>query len=133
MMRFLNSSVVFFCVMLAVACSSTEHDRAAANKNTRAAEVGANSDEHTSTEVQVGSDTIVIKAMKFIPEHTTVNKGDLVIFINKDMVAHDVTEIDSLWQSPKIEANQTWQMVAKESVDYFCSIHLVMKGSITVK
>ncbi len=95
----------------------------------------------TSTNVGVGiiatvhatRDTVIIKMMKFIPDTIEVREGDTLVFVNKDMVAHDVTEKDRAWNSPKIEIGESWEMIAKESVNYFCSIHVVMTGRISVK
>lgn len=77
--------------------------------------------------------TVEIKDMKFVPENITVNKGDTIIWINKDIVPHDVTEEKSkAWTSSIIPADGSWKMVATEAADYYCSIHVVMKGKIAV-
>src|SRR5690606_7306496 len=75
--------------------------------------------------------TVEMKQMKFIPEMLTVNKGDTIIFVNRDMLTHDVTE-EALkaWSSSPLKANESWKLTAMESVNYFCSIHPVMKGKI---
>jgi len=78
--------------------------------------------------------TVEIKQMKFIPGTLTVNKEDTVIFINRDILTHDVTEeLSRSWSSSPLKANETWVLTATESVNYFCSIHPVMKGNIVVK
>lgn len=79
------------------------------------------------------TDTVVIELMKFIPEEITVNKGDTILFINKDIVAHDVTEVNKAWASPTLANGDSWKMEATKSADYFCSIHIIMKGKIIVK
>lgn len=78
--------------------------------------------------------TVEIAQMKFIPEDLIVNKGDTILWINNDMVAHDVTEeTNKEWTSGAIPVGATWTTVATKSADYYCSIHVVMKGKITVK
>ena len=78
--------------------------------------------------------TIEISGMKFIPAEITLHKGDTVVWKNNDMVAHCVTEENTkAWTSSKIEAGASWKMVATSSANYFCAIHLVMKGKITVE
>ncbi|MCO5249022.1 MAG: plastocyanin/azurin family copper-binding protein [Chitinophagales bacterium] len=77
--------------------------------------------------------TITIEQMKFTPADVTINKGDTLLFINKDMFAHDVTEKDKAWQSPRLEATDNWKFVPEESADYYCSLHLIMTGHFTVK
>lgn len=77
--------------------------------------------------------TVEIKGMKFVPESITVNKGDTIIWINKDIVPHDVTEETSkAWTSSVIPAGESWKMAVEDAADYFCSIHVVMKGKIVL-
>lgn len=79
------------------------------------------------------SHIVLIKDMKFQPAELTVNKGDTVIWINKDIVPHDITEINRAWASPLLNTGDTWEKVVTESASYFCSIHVVMKGKLIVK
>lgn len=77
--------------------------------------------------------TVTIFRMKFNPEILQVKKGDTVIWINKDFVPHDVTEeTKDTWTSGPINQGDKWQKVIDKDVQYYCSIHKVMKGSITV-
>jgi plastocyanin len=77
---------------------------------------------------------VSIMGMKFIPEEIQVHKGDIIIFTNSDIVDHDVTEEKTkAWTSSVIRSGKSWRMVATESCDYFCSIHVVMKGKIIVE
>ena len=79
-------------------------------------------------------DTVEIIYMKFIPDSITVNKGDEVVFINKDMVAHCVTEETSkAWTSSALPAGGSYVLVADKSSNYYCAIHQVMKGKIIVR
>lgn len=77
--------------------------------------------------------TVVIEQMVFTPAELTVHKGDTILFINKDIVAHDVTEKDEKWKSPALKMDDSWSMVATNSFDYFCSIHVVMTGKVKVE
>jgi plastocyanin len=78
--------------------------------------------------------TVEIKQMKFNPAELQVSKGDTVVWVNKDIVAHDVTEESAKkWTSSIIPSNTFWQMVVTQSSDYYCSIHVVMKGKLIVK
>ena len=76
--------------------------------------------------------TVEIIQMTFRPAVLKVHKGDTVIFINKDIVAHDATEVNKAWHSPPLATGESWKWVATKSADYYCSIHLVMKGKIIV-
>ncbi|MBD0333069.1 MAG: cupredoxin domain-containing protein [Chitinophagaceae bacterium] len=78
--------------------------------------------------------TVEIKQMQFQPASLTVQKGDTVIWINHDIVAHDVTEEkDKLWTSGPLAPGESWSKVVTESADYYCSIHVVMKGKLVVQ
>jgi plastocyanin len=74
---------------------------------------------------------VEIKGMKFVPEEIIVAKGDTIEWVNKDITTHDVTEEPTkAWTSSKIPYGKSWRMTVKNNADYFCSIHLVMKGKI---
>lgn len=80
------------------------------------------------------SHTVEIKNMKFEPSVVEVSKGDTIVWLNVDMVDHDVTEQPAeKWKSPILRQGERWMKVVDESSDYFCSIHVVMKGRITMK
>ena len=78
--------------------------------------------------------TVEIKEMKFQPAELEIQKGDTVVWVNRDIVAHDVTEQPdkSLTSSP-LAIGQSWSLVAAQSADYYCSIHVIMKGKLVVK
>ncbi|MGO3182894.1 MAG: plastocyanin/azurin family copper-binding protein [Aequorivita sp.] len=75
---------------------------------------------------------VTIYQMKFDPENIEVKKGDIVEWVNKDFVPHDVTEINRKWKSKPLNQDDKFSKVITQDADYFCSIHVVMKGSITV-
>ena len=75
---------------------------------------------------------VEIKDMQFQPAEIRVNKGDTVMWINKDIVPHDATEKDSAWASPPLGNEVTWKKVITKSDAYYCSIHVVMKGELIV-
>lgn len=75
---------------------------------------------------------VTIYQMKFDPENLEVKKGDIVEWVNKDFVHHDVTEIDKKWSSKPLKQGDKFSKVITKDVAYFCSIHVVMKGSVTV-
>jgi plastocyanin len=78
--------------------------------------------------------TVEIKQMKFQPAELTVQKGDTVVWINQDIVAHDVTEeSNKAWTSSLMPVGKSWSLVVTQSADYYCSIHVVMKGKVLVQ
>jgi plastocyanin len=77
---------------------------------------------------------IEIKQMKFEPAELKVHKGDRVLWINKDITDHDVTEFSKkAWASSPLSTGQSWSMTVTHSEDYFCNLHQVMKGKIIVE
>ncbi len=77
--------------------------------------------------------TIEIKNMKFVPSELTVHKGDTVIWINRDIFWHDVTEFkNKTWSSSTLLQGESWYKVITKNEDYYCSLHVVMKGLIIV-
>jgi plastocyanin len=63
-----------------------------------------------------------------------VHPGDTVVWVNHDMVAHDITEQkNKAWTSSLLQPGQTWKMVVTKDEEYYCSIHQVMTGKIIVE
>ncbi|MEO8935071.1 MAG: plastocyanin/azurin family copper-binding protein [Xanthomarina sp.] len=92
-----------------------------------------NKTESESKKINPKTFTIIIFRMKFNPENLQVKKGDTVIWINKDFVPHDVTDaINDKWTSKSLNQGEKWQKVIEEDIHYYCSIHKVMKGTITL-
>lgn len=77
---------------------------------------------------------VEIKQMKFEPSEIKVRKGDRVLWVNKDITNHDVTEQSKkAWASSPLTTGQSWSLIVTKSEDYFCNLHQVMKGKITVE
>ena len=78
--------------------------------------------------------TVEIKQMQFQPAALAVQKGDTVVFVNRDLVAHNVTEVSNKeWSSGDLLTDKSWKMKVAKSADYYCTIHLVMKGKLVVQ
>lgn len=90
------------------------------------------SDEETRKTSQ--EHVVQITQMKFVPAEIVVQEGDRVRFINHDLVPHDITEDPGKsWSSSLLPANESWSMTATKSCSYYCTLHPVMKGKITVQ
>ena len=76
---------------------------------------------------------VTIENMKFNPITISINKGDQVTFINKDIVGHNATEVSKVWASPMLQTGQSWTFTPEKTSDYYCTVHVVMKGKIIVK
>ena len=130
-----NSSVLSFLLVItamffAAACNNGSQTTPESTPgDTIESQENSNSNQSTTPKV----DTVVINMMKFTPENIHVNKGDTIVWINKGIVAHDVTEFpDKTWTSDTIDRGATWKMKVDKGFDYFCSIHITMKGKVTV-
>lgn len=86
-----------------------------------------------SADSKAETHVVTIENMKFNPAIITVKKGDQVTFINKDIVAHNATEINKLWASPLLQNGQSWTFTPEKTSDYYCTVHVVMKAKIIVK
>lgn len=146
------STVVIGCLLFMGACNSgsTEtmpamSDNSAstskmmvAEKNSAAIPPAINSTEKVNIEATAGASSktaavVTIENMKFNPATITVSQGEKVTFINKDIVAHNATEIKNSWASPMLANGQSWTFAPEKTSDYYCTVHVVMKGKITVK
>jgi plastocyanin len=78
--------------------------------------------------------TIEIKQMKFQPAELFVHQYDTVVFVNHDLVIHDITESTSkAWSSSALLIDSSWKLAVSSGADYFCSIHPAMKGKVTMQ
>lgn len=95
---------------------------------------GCNSSNENAQQRTNKRDTVVIKAMAFVPAALTIQKGDTVVWINQGIVAHDVSAFpDRNWHSDTLNPHDTFEKVFSDSAGYFCSIHPTMKGKILIK
>jgi Plastocyanin len=105
--------------------SPPENQEDTTSKNTTDNTVSQAKNEHTHI--------IEISKMQFNPAELTIPKGDTVEWINNDLTNHCVTEVNKAWTSTSMEPTKTFKKVITKNTDYFCAIHLVMKGKIIVQ
>jgi len=79
--------------------------------------------------------TVTIDAMKYLPDRLTVRAGETVVWVNKDLFPHTVTEVNGRFDSHEIKPNASWRYVAKKTGDfaYVCTLHPSMKGALLVE
>ena len=79
--------------------------------------------------------TIAIDGFEFRPPVATVKAGDVVIWRNTDPVPHTATAKEAGLDSGPIAAASTYRFVAKRKgrVDYVCTLHPTMKGTLVVE
>lgn len=80
--------------------------------------------------------TVTMEGIRFQPEELTVASGDVIVWINKDLVAHTATSSESgIFDSQLIAPDKSWKFTArtKGNVAYVCRYHPGMKGMLHVK
>ena len=79
--------------------------------------------------------TVRIEGMKFSPERIEARLGDVVEWINQDIVPHTVTSQERNIESGTIAPNGRWTLKLKREGDvrYLCRFHPMMKGAVSVK
>jgi len=80
--------------------------------------------------------TISMKNIQFDPQSVTVSAGQTVTWVNEDDVQHDVDftsggdfESDLIGKGGEIE----WKAEGSGEIEYVCSVHPNMTGTITVE
>ncbi|HNR49505.1 MAG TPA: plastocyanin/azurin family copper-binding protein [Bacteroidia bacterium] len=121
MKRIILAGAVAGVMYLLAGCGTSENQKSTATDSTATAQVVKT------------TDTVVIEGMQFKPAQLTIHKGDTIVWINNDIVAHSVTEDTAqTWTSDTINIGATWTMSPQSSFNYLCSFHPTMKGSVTV-
>jgi len=79
--------------------------------------------------------TVTVEGMRFIPQTLTVQRGDRVVWVNKDLFPHTATATGGAFDSRSIAPNASWIYVAREPghFAYLCSLHTTMTGTLAVQ
>ena len=82
-----------------------------------------------------GTYVVTIENMRFSPDALTVQRGDRVVWINKDLFPHTATADIKAFDSRSIEPNASWSYVASKPGEYAygCVLHPTMKARLTVR
>jgi plastocyanin len=74
---------------------------------------------------------VYIEAFTFQPPQIAVSLGDVIVWVNHDLVPHFLNIAEGQWQSPVIEEGQSWEMVVDQegSYAYICVFHPKMTGA----
>ena len=77
---------------------------------------------------------VTIKDMKYNPAVTQAHLGDTIMFINKDLVPHNVADsLTKEWLSPQLNFGDEWSMVVNKNLHFYCAYHPNMEGDIHVE
>ena len=79
--------------------------------------------------------TITIEGMRFQPEMLTVERGDTIVWVNKDLVPHTATSKAGNFDSKLIQADKSWKYTVRQKGDfaYICTFHPTMKAMLRVE
>ena len=78
---------------------------------------------------------VSIAEMRFTPPTLSGARGDLIIWVNKDIVPHTATSEAGGFDSKTIEPNASWSVRLRTAgkFGYVCLLHPTMKGVVEVK
>ena len=78
--------------------------------------------------------TVVMEGTGFSPDTLTVNKGDRVVWVNKDPCPHTATA-KGVFDSGTIAPNKRWSYAASKPGEftYICTLHPMMTATLIVK
>jgi plastocyanin len=88
-----------------------------------------------AAEPKTKTHTVVIENMQSTPATLTVEKGDRVVWVNKDLFPHTVTADNKAFDSKNIAPNASWTYVATKPGEYpyGCTLHPTMHAKLIVK
>jgi plastocyanin len=78
---------------------------------------------------------VVMEELRFRPASLTVQRGDRVTWVNRDLFPHTATADGHAFDSKDIAPNASWTLVVREAgtFAYACAFHPMMKGILTVQ
>lgn len=78
---------------------------------------------------------VTIQNMQFVPAALTVQPGDRVTWVNKDLVPHTASAAGSQFDSGAIAAGASWTYTVKkaETLGYVCRYHPGMQAILTAQ
>ena len=78
---------------------------------------------------------IEIADFAYKPSRFTLNVGDTVVWLNKDIAPHTATALDGSWDTGTLKRAGHAAVVFKSPgrYDYFCRFHPMMKAQLIVK
>jgi plastocyanin len=77
---------------------------------------------------------VVIDNHAFLPPDLEVKAGTTIEWVNRDGDEHDVTENRKAFRSPILDKGEAWKRRFDQpgTVEYYCSLHPHMVGTIRV-
>jgi plastocyanin len=78
--------------------------------------------------------TVTIDNFAFTPAEIKVKAGAKVTFVNRDDIPHNVVGETVKFRSKAMDSNESFALAFDKpgEITYFCGLHPMMKGKITV-
>lgn len=79
--------------------------------------------------------TVVVEGVKFTSESLTVNRGEMIVWVNKDFFPHTATAQGGTFDSRSIAAGKSRRFTATRTgvFPYLCTLRPSMTGTVIVK
>ena len=79
--------------------------------------------------------TVTVDATSYTPARLAVEAGDVVVWVNKDLIPHTATAKGGAFDSKVLPAGASFQFTAAKTggFDYACQFHPTMAGRIDVR
>jgi len=76
---------------------------------------------------------ITISGFEFVPAEIEVQVGDTITWVNRDVVPHNVIDIDNQKAvTPDLAQGEKFSYVVSHAMSYKCGFHPSMKGGIVI-
>lgn len=77
---------------------------------------------------------VIVDATRYAPATLTLEAGDTVVWVNKDIMPHTATSEAAGFDSGRIDPGQSWSYTVTKagSFEYICTYHPTMKGRLLV-
>ena len=134
MKMFLAAALLAAIPTLPVAGVAVGASAARTPKVTDAASAIARSPATSPSKIHRRRFVVVIDEMESTPPAITVHVGDEVVWVNKDIVPHTVTDRDGRFNSGEMDTGSYRMLVFKQPgmINYYCIYHTMMDGVVTV-
>ena len=86
----------------------------------------------TSKVAPAQNPVVVMEQIAFKPTQLVVRKGTEVVFDNRDVAPHTVTETGGSIDSGLLNPGKQFRLVVDRSFSYICTIHPKMKAQISL-
>lgn len=76
--------------------------------------------------------TVTIDATRYQPARLTIQVGDTVVWVNKDLIPHTATATGGGFDSKALAAGASWRFTVKVkgATDYACTFHPTMTARL---